>query len=167
MEHDSMQLKKLSREAIPAALEKADKYRLLNDPRDAESICLDILEVEPGNQKAVVTLILARTDQFPDSFPPEEAKKLLPLLTDDYARSYYSGIIYERQAKAQLDSRTPGAASYAYGLLRQAMEQFEVAMSFRDAVNEEAVLRWNACVRMIAQSKLVPREEANVEIMLE
>ena len=31
------------------------RYRLLNDPEQAESICLDILEVEPGNQEALVT----------------------------------------------------------------------------------------------------------------
>ena len=57
-------LKPLSKEAVPAALEKANCYRFLNEPVEAESICLDILEVEPENQQAIITLLLSLTDQF-------------------------------------------------------------------------------------------------------
>jgi len=58
------QLKPISKAAIGEALEKAKRYRLLNEPSLAESICLDVLEVEPENQRALVTLLLAITDQF-------------------------------------------------------------------------------------------------------
>ena len=40
------ELKPLSREAIPAALEKAMRYRLLNEPGAAESICHDVLRTD-------------------------------------------------------------------------------------------------------------------------
>ena len=58
------ELKRLSRDAIPAALERAERYRLLNEPIDAESICEDVLAVEPDNQDAQVMLLLSLTDQF-------------------------------------------------------------------------------------------------------
>src|SRR3989454_3897227 len=60
------ELKPLSKEAIPAALQRAERYRLLNEPAEAESICLDILQIEPENQAASITLLLALTDQFPE-----------------------------------------------------------------------------------------------------
>ena len=62
------ELKPLSREAVPAALEKAMRYRLLNEPGEAESICHDVLHVDPGNQQAIVTLLLALTDRFGKSY---------------------------------------------------------------------------------------------------
>ena len=58
------ELKQLHKDAIPAALEKAERYRLLNEPGEAESICLDILAVDPDNQRAIITLLLAFTDRF-------------------------------------------------------------------------------------------------------
>src|SRR5205809_2184265 len=36
---------------------KAERYRLLNEPGEAESICLDILVVDPENQHAIIMLI--------------------------------------------------------------------------------------------------------------
>jgi len=39
-------LKPLSKNAIPAALAKAERYRLLNEPMQAASICEDVLRVE-------------------------------------------------------------------------------------------------------------------------
>ncbi len=44
------ELKPLLKTAVPAALEKANHYRLLNEAVEAESICLDIIEIEPDNQ---------------------------------------------------------------------------------------------------------------------
>ena len=58
------ELKPLSPDAIPQALEKAHHYRLLNEPAEAESICLDVLEIDPDNQQALVTLLLALTDRL-------------------------------------------------------------------------------------------------------
>ena len=55
------ELKPIHQDAIPQALEKAHFYRLLNEPGAAESICLDILEIDPDNQQALVTLLVALT----------------------------------------------------------------------------------------------------------
>ena len=60
-----MELKPITREGVPAALQKAERYRLLNDSSAAESICLDILQVDPQNEDALVMMVLALTDQFP------------------------------------------------------------------------------------------------------
>ena len=62
----SFEPKPISRESVPAALQKAERYRIINDPSSAESICLDVLTVDPENQQALVTLLLAITDQFPE-----------------------------------------------------------------------------------------------------
>src|SRR5437868_12118834 len=96
------ELKSLHTDAIPAALEKALRYRLLNEPLEAESICLDILHVDPENQETIVTLLLARTDLFTEEYTTayERAKAVLPRLATDYDRAYYEGMIHERWAKA-------------------------------------------------------------------
>ena len=58
------ELKKMSREGIRRALGKVERYRLLNEPWEAESICQDVLQAEPDNQEALISLLLAMTDQF-------------------------------------------------------------------------------------------------------
>jgi len=163
-------LKPLSQEAIPAALEKATCYRYLNEPAEAESICLDILEVEPGNQQAIITLILALTDQFErnlsQSFP--KTREAVKRLKDDYCRIYYRGIICERRAKLHYERGGPGSGHLAYDWFRQAMEAYEKAIDRRLAGNDDAVLRWNACARVIMNnSDLVPGERDTGEQMLE
>ena len=50
------ELKPISKEAIPSALAKAERYRLLNEPRLAESICRDVLRTDAGNQQGLVIL---------------------------------------------------------------------------------------------------------------
>src|ERR1051326_712832 len=89
------ELKQLHKDAIPAALEKAERYRLLNEPGEAESICLDILAVDPDNQHAIITLLLAFTDRFEKTYGVSETqtKELLSPLKSNYERAYYSGII--------------------------------------------------------------------------
>ena len=92
--------KLISRDAVPLALEKAERYRLLNEPAQAESICLDVLAVDPENQQVLVMLILALTDQF-QTGPSDclrQAEALVPRLHGEYERAYYSGIILERAA---------------------------------------------------------------------
>src|SRR5262244_1472637 len=82
-------LKVLSPAAIPAALERAERYRLLNEPTQAESICLDILEVDPESQPALILLLLSLTDQFGDShFSIERALALLPRLNNKSDHTY-------------------------------------------------------------------------------
>lgn len=118
------ELKPLSKEAIPAALEKANCYRFLNEPVEAESICLDILEVDPDNQQALITLVLALTDQFEHdlSQPFSKAVEIHQRLQEDYNRSYCHGIICERRAKAHLDRGGPGSGHIAYDWLHKAMQ---------------------------------------------
>ncbi|MEO6193882.1 MAG: hypothetical protein ABIS20_12790, partial [Thermoanaerobaculia bacterium] len=126
-------LKPLSREAIPAALEKAQRYRLLNEGLEAESICRDILAAEPGNQEAIITLVLALSDQLEERANPclEQAKQLLPQIADEYGRSYYAGILCERRAKAQLKRGGLHAGHIAHDWFKEAMAHFEKAAEVR------------------------------------
>lgn len=163
-------LKPLSREAIPAALEKATCYRYLNESAEAESICLDILEVQPDNQQALITLILALTDQFARelSQPFRKAREAVQRLTDDYCRIYYRGIICERRAKVHFERGGPGSGHLAYDWFRQAMEAYEKAIDRRLAGNDDAILRWNACARVIMNNAAVaPADRETGEQMLE
>jgi hypothetical protein len=163
------QLKSLSMEGIAAALDKAERYRLLNEPREAESICLDILEIDSENQKALVILLLSITDQFGRRDPDaaKQAREMLPRLRDEYERTYYAGIIFERQAKAMLKRGTPGGKFQAYDWFRNAMDLFEKAESIRPSGNDDALLRWNTCARTIMRYKLTPRQEDYFEPFLE
>lgn len=154
------ELKSLHKDAVAAALEKAKHYRLLNEPGAAESICLDILEIEPDNQDAIVTLVLAMSDRFAKDYAVGDAqiKHYLDQISDEYERTYYTGIIYERRAKAVLGSGNPLAESNAYELFRQAMNWFERAEAIRPAGNDDAILRWNGCARIITRNNLKARE---------
>ena len=142
-------LKSLSPEGIPEALEKADRYRLLNEPSQAESICLDILHIQPANQAALTTLLLAITDQFDADGTPKRARGVLEKLTGEYDRAYYAGIIFERSARARLSLALPGAASKAYDEFVNAMECYEKAEALRTPGNEDSLLRWNTCARTL------------------
>src|SRR5436305_14218185 len=101
-------LKSLSPQGIPEALEKAHRYRLLNEPSQAESICLDILHIEPANQAALTTLLLAITDQFDSDGTPKRAREILEKLAGEYERAYYAGMILERSARARIPLGIPG-----------------------------------------------------------
>jgi hypothetical protein len=162
------ELKTLSTEAIPRSLEKAERYRLLNEPAEAESICLDVLRIEADNQRALVTLLLALSDQFNGGFEVDRARALLPRLRDEYDRAYYAGIICERRAKARLHRGGPGCESAAYEGLREAMSWYEKAEALSAAGNDDAMLRWNTCARIIAgNSRVRPRTEEPVQLFLE
>jgi hypothetical protein len=164
------ELKALSQAGIPEALRKAERYRLLNEPREAESICLDVLEIDPGNQEALVSLLLALTDQFGpgNSALVDEARQLLPRLSSEYERAYYAGVLLERRAKARLRQGGPGSGAIAYEWLREAMGWYERAEALRPEGNDDAILRWNTCVRMIAKDPHVrPAVEEWTETMLE
>ena len=164
------ELKTLSREAIPAALEKAVRYRLLNEPAEAESICLDVLKTDPENQEAIVTLILALTDRFAKGYGVSDiqVKELLARIRDEYERTYYAGILAERRAKTKLMQHAPGCRFQAYELFHEAMTWFEKAETIRPPGNDDALLRWNTCARIIQRNKLVPQEEEErVEFPLE
>jgi hypothetical protein len=153
------ELKPIHKEAIPKALEKAERYRLLNEPRQAESICLDILQIDPDNQQALIMLLLALTDRFDRGVPINRPRELLPRLQSEYDRAYYAGIICERKARAHLSQGAPGAGFAAYELLREAMNWYEKAEAIHPPGNDDATLRWNACVRTIRDRRLEPRPE--------
>ena len=158
----TFELKRLSAAALPRALERAEHYRLLNEPWAAESICLDILAVEPANQQALKVLLLARCDEFAHDTGDavQRAKETLAQLTNEYERAYYAGLILERRAKARLNQRAPGAGFVAYEWLREAMTSYERAEKLRPEGNEDSVLRWNTCARMLNDSShIVPRPD--------
>jgi hypothetical protein len=156
------ELKLLSMSAIPAALAQAERYRLINEPVEAESICLDVLRVDPPNQEALVTLVLALTDQFPNgplARAMAAAERALLELRDDYKRMYYSGIVRERRGKAELHNNRPGSHRSVHEWLREAMFCYEQAEAIRPAGNDEAILRWNTCARILMD---LPKTEPDI-----
>lgn len=164
------ELKRLSREAIPDALNRADRYRLLNEPFQAESICLDVLEVEPDHQQALVTLLLALTEQFDQHLQKafSAAQAVLPKLTDEYKRIYYQGLVCERRASSHIRCGGPGVGQVAYEWFYRAMESYEKAEALRPAGNDEPILRWNSCHRAIERHPSVkPTSEPDFHPMLE
>lgn len=163
------QLKPISKEGIPVALEKAERYRLLNEPWLAESICLDILEADPENKKAIVILLLAITDEFGRSplADVNQARKFLSRLPDEYDRLYYSGLICERQGKSILNRHIPDGDFTSYEWLSEAMGHYEKAEVIRPPGNDDAILRWNTCARLIMRHHLKPRNEKYIEEPLE
>jgi len=163
------EFKKLSKAAIPAALERAERYRLLNEPAQAESICQDILAVEHENRDALVLLILALSDQFAENIVDnlDQAWSLLPRLNDEYLQAYYQGILFERQARVYMRRAAPGSQFSAYDLLREAMRLYEKAEQIRPAENDEALLRWNTCARAIMAGHLEARPLDDFRPMLE
>jgi hypothetical protein len=164
----TFQLKRITAEGIPHALEKAERYRLLNDPVQAESICHDILVIDPGNHDALHCLILSLTDQFSATGAANaarEARSCIARLPDEYERAYYSGLVHERETRAFL-LRKNVVRSAAYDGFRHAMEWYERAEALRPPGNVDAVLRWNSCVRAIERERLEPAEDGR-ELPLE
>jgi hypothetical protein len=143
-------LKSISADAVPKALEKAERYRLLNEPNLAESICLDILTILPSHQQALVSLLLARTDQFDHGVTMKSAEELLSRIEGEYERAYYAGLIWERQAHAHLRQHGPSSNANTYHALREAMSHYERAEALRPHGNDDAILRWNACARVLS-----------------
>ena len=158
------ELKPISSAGVSEALERAERYRLLNEPSLAESICLDVLDVEPQNQHALVMLLLALTDQFGHGVATGKARDLLPRLTAEYDRRYYAGIICERGAHAQLRKGSPNASFSAYEAFLQAMDCYERAIPLRPPGNDDAILRWNTCARILMRNaNLRPRPDEAYE----
>jgi hypothetical protein len=147
-----IELKTIKPETIPAALDMAKRYRLHNEPDEAESICLDILAIAPDHQEALITLLLALTDKFDDSgLNPsfDEAKDVVERLDSGYCKFYYSGIIFERRAKYHLKQGGMGTGAVAHEWFVKALEAFSRALNSCDPDNQDAVLRWNSCARIV------------------
>ena len=142
-------LKTISPEGIEEALSKIELYRFLNEPEEAESICQDVLAVAPGHQLALRALGLTITDQFTGD-PTDryaEVENAFQQLTDRYERLYYMGLLHERRAKAQLRAGRPPHTLLV--LLEEAMRSYEEAEKIRPTGNDDAILRWNRCARLI------------------
>jgi hypothetical protein len=161
-------LKPISRDSVDGALAKAERYRLLNEPHEAESICRDILEVDPANRQARISLVLALTDEIPQEPGAfAGAVEAMSGLETEYDRTYYSGIAWERRAKASYAAGGVGMGGYIYDWTVRALRLFGEAEHLRPAGNDDAILRWNACVRFLDHHKeLGPKTEETPEPIL-
>ena len=162
-------LKPLKSEAFNAALDKAKRYRLLNEPDDAESICLDILAVEPDHQEALITLLLALTDKFQTAGIAtafEQAQDIVAKLDGSNSKAYYLGVILERRAKFHLRQGGPGAGTAAYPWFIKAMDAYGEALADDDPKNQDAVLRWNACARILNSYPEIKADDSSEAEML-
>ena len=155
-------LKPISHAGINEAVSKAELYRYLNEPGEAESICRDILAQEPNHQMALRLFGLAITDQFTGGTSDRyaEASLAFEVLTSDYERAYYRGILQERKAKAQLRAGRPPHT--VMPTFENAMRLFEEAEKIRPPDNDDAILRWNRCVRLI-QGRLAAAWEKDMD----
>ncbi len=163
------EIKPLSRAAIPLALERAMRYRLLNDPWQAESICRDVLRTEPDHQEALRMQVMCMTDQFghPGELGLNEVLAVVARLADPYLRDYCSGIVHERQAGAVVGRGYPQSRDIAHDLLMKAMAFYEKAEPNKPENNEDPILRWNACVRAIRRHRLqaAPQDQEYPEML--
>lgn len=142
-------LKSISSDAVPKALERVERYRLLNEPSLAESICLDILAILPTHQQALISLLLARTDQFDRGVSMKSAQEVLERIEGEYERAYYAGIVWERRGHAHLRQHGLCSNANTYHALREAMQHYERAEALRPHGNDDSILRWNACARIL------------------
>lgn len=163
-----IELKKISAGFVPEALRKAEKYRLLNHPKTAESICRDILTVEEDNQEAISLLIVSITEQFGNTTRYADirfrhAEEWVPKIHDDYHRYYLSGLIRERWAKSRIRD-LPGPDLYEY--FHEAMEFYEKAEPLKPEGDESTTIHWNLCARQINRHPHIrPPEEDEGSIL--
>jgi tetratricopeptide (TPR) repeat protein len=143
------QLKRISQAGIAEAIDKAELYRALSEPEEAESICRDILAIEPHHQRALRLLGLALTDQFAGGASDRyrETEDVFQKLSDPYERLYYTAILHERRGKAQLKARHLPVSLLP--LFEHALHLYAEAEKIRPTGNDDAILRWNRCVRLL------------------
>src|SRR5260370_15140365 len=112
-------------------------------------MCRDILAGDADHQLARRMLGLAITDQFIGAASDRyaEAQSCFQSLRDSYERLYYSGLLHERRAKAQL--LVGYAPHILLPLVEEAMHCFAEAEKIRPAGNDDSILRWNRCVRLL------------------
>jgi hypothetical protein len=166
---DQLELKALPLCQTSTALAMAQCCRDVSEPEEAESICLDLLRVEPENQEALVLLLLARTDLLDEGLPGgvDRAREPLSKLIAEYDRAYYAGVICERQARYLLRSRGRHTSFIAWDWFQYAMDHFEEAARLLPERVEPA-LRFNACVRLIERNRhCVPSPEDQREHSIE
>src|SRR5271170_3953972 len=152
-------LKSISIAGIDGAIAKVKHYRYLNEPEEAESICRDILATDPQHQLALRLLGLSITDQFIGASLDRyrEVEETFQKLNDRYERIYYTGILYERRAKVQLRNGQP--PHMVLPLFEKALECFGEAEKIRPSGNDDSILRWNRCVRLLQTPSYAWEEE--------
>jgi hypothetical protein len=160
-----LKLKTISKSGIPEAIAKAELYRYLNEPEEAESICRDVLAVDPNHPLGLRTLGLSITDQFAGGAGDRyaEVESIFARLADPYERQYYTGLLCERRVKAQL--RMGRAPHTLLPLLERALQCFGEAERLHPPGNDDAILRWNRCVRLLqSQPEFEAEEQAGFEV---
>ncbi|MCX4187670.1 hypothetical protein [Methylophaga sp. OBS4] len=148
-------------DSIDLALDKARQYRSLLEPEIAESICLDILHIDPDNQQALVLYILALSDQLHHAGKKTQVKSIedaVEKLHSEYQRYYYTGLLHERRARFMLTQSM--ARVFAYDYFIEALQFYQMAEQIRPEHNDESILRWNSCIRTIEKEKLKPRPDS-------
>lgn len=148
--------------AVEQALEKAKQYRSLLEPEIAESICLDVLKIDPDNQAVLVIYILALLDQISQTENQRQikaAERTTEKLASQYQRYYYTGLLKERRARHLLTQAM--SHSFAYEYLIEALDCYQQAIKLCPEKNDEAILRWNSCIRTIEKEKLKPRFDSD------
>jgi tetratricopeptide (TPR) repeat protein len=146
----TVQLKRLGTRNLEAALGKAEQYRALNEPEEAESICRDVLAEAPEDQHALRTLGLALTDRFAVEWRGvfDEAVGVFRKLKSAYEQVYYTGVAWERCARAQIAQHQAHNAAHS---IEKALDCFAEAERIGPKDTPDPVIRWNRCVRMLDQ----------------
>lgn len=142
---------------VQKAMERAEHYRLLNEPEQAESICRDIVSVDPENEKAWIHLLLSLSDQFPKDKEDarKEATEALVHIKSDFLNHYYQGIIHERWGRANMKFGHGHQAVMSW--ISKAMQSYQKAIELAPADDPDPTLRWNTCVRLMEKlSKSAP-----------
>lgn len=156
-----LKLHDIHADSIELALDKARQYRSLLEPEIAESICLDILHIDPDNQPALVVYILALSDQLHHAGKKTQVQAIemaIQKLQSRYQQFYYTGLLHERRARFMLTQSMARVFSYDYFI--EALQFYQKAEKIRPEHNDESILRWNSCIRTIDKEKLKPRPDS-------
>ena len=141
---------------------------MLNEPGEAESICLDILETDPENQPALITLLLALTDRFSKGYGVSDtqanhcSRGSRANTSAPTTRGFWPSAGPRRNSRRD----TPGPVITPTMIVRSDAAVRE-GRNVRPPGNDDALLRWNTCARMMAKNKLAARDEDRTEPVLE
>jgi hypothetical protein len=127
-----LNLHDIHNDSIELALDKARQYRSLLEPEIAESICLDILHIDPENQQALVVYILALSDQLHHAGKKTQVQAIeeaVQKLQSRYQQHYYTGLLHERRARFMLTQSM--ARVFAYDYFIEALQFYEKAEKIR------------------------------------
>src|SRR5260370_11156439 len=154
-----LKLKTISKSGIPEAIARAELYRYLNEREEGRSVWRDILAADPKHMLGLRTLGLAMTDQFTggQSDRYADVEGIFQSLAEPYERLYYTGLLCERRVKAQL--RCGRAPHTLLPLWEKALQCFADAEKIHPPGNDDAILRWNRCVRLLQSQPDFEAEE--------